>query len=203
MNEASPVSYGPDTALVVVDAQHDFVSPEGSLTVAGAAERIEAINREIAAAVAGGASVVVTQDWHPAETPHFIPQGGVWPVHCVAGTRGAELVPQLAIDAVPDPIMIRKGTGGEDGYSAFTVADPVTGDRTPTALNEALVTRGIRRVVVTGVALDVCVRATVLDALELGYAVTVVADATAAVNLAVGDDLRTVAELVGRGAMVV
>jgi len=92
--------YDQRTAVIVVDVQNDFADPGGSLSVAGAREIIPRINAEIALARAHGAAVVLTQDWHPASTPHFAKDGGIWPVHCVADTWGAELHP--ALDAPTD-----------------------------------------------------------------------------------------------------
>src|SRR5690606_20928934 len=105
--------------------QNDFADPEGSLYVDDAASAVKAANREIAAARAAGALVVTTQDWHPPVTPHFAKDGGIWPVHCVGGTWGAELHPDLEIG---DHERVRKGTGGEDGYSGFSMVHPTTGD---------------------------------------------------------------------------
>ena len=77
-------------------------------------------------AVNAGATVVATQDWHPESTPHFAKDGGIWPVHCVADTWGAELHPDLRL---PDgAAIVRKGANGEDGYSGFTMRDPITGE---------------------------------------------------------------------------
>ena len=77
-------------------------------------------------AVNAGATVVATQDWHPASTPHFAKDGGIWPVHCVAETWGAALHPDLRL---PDgAAIVRKGANGEDGYSGFTMRDPVSGE---------------------------------------------------------------------------
>ena len=109
--------YDRQTALIVVDVQNDFADPEARCTVAGGADAIPFINGEIAAAATAGAFVVYTQDWHPATTPHFAKDGGIWPVHCVADTWGAELHPDLT--SLPDSPRIRKGTSGEDGYSGF------------------------------------------------------------------------------------
>ena len=165
-----PGRYGPGTALVVVDLQNDFADPGGSLFVAGGDTLLDALNAEIAAARAAGAPVVFTQDWHPPTTPHFQPQGGVWPVHCVRQTWGAELVAGLDVAGAP---VVRKGTGGEDGYSGFTMRDPVTGTDIPTELDDLLRAAGVTALVVVGLALDVCVKATALDGLRLGYEVTV------------------------------
>ena len=113
-----------------------------------------------------GALVVFTQDWHPESTPHFAKDGGIWPVHCVADTWGAQLHPDLA--APDDAPRIRKGANGEDGYSGFTTRDPTTGDETPTALDGLLRDRGVEGVVVVGLATDYCVKATALDAEATG-----------------------------------
>ncbi|HEY8771694.1 MAG TPA: isochorismatase family protein, partial [Candidatus Limnocylindria bacterium] len=112
--------YDPRTALVVVDLQNDFADPSGSLFVRGGDEVVGRINDELQLATSEGALVVYTQDWHPPSTPHFAKDGGVWPVHCVAGTWGAELHPGLVV-AGPS---VRKGSNGEDGYSGFTMRDP-------------------------------------------------------------------------------
>src|SRR3954447_20563178 len=128
--------YGPATALIVVDVQNDFADPAGSLSVTGGATIIPTINAEIEAARSAGAVVVATQDWHPPVTPHFAKDGGIWPVHCVADTWGAELHPDLALPV--DALRVRKGVNGEDGYSGFTTRDPVTGDTTRTELDGLL-----------------------------------------------------------------
>ena len=90
--------YDAETALVVVDMQNDFACPEGSLYVPGGDEVVPVVNREIERALEAGAFVVYTQDWHPESTPHFEKDGGIWPVHCVAGTWGAELHPDLRVE---------------------------------------------------------------------------------------------------------
>ncbi len=193
------MAYTPSTALVVVDMQNDFADPNGSLYVSGGDAIVELVNAEIASARAAGATVVATQDWHPRRTPHFVDDGGVWPVHCVADTWGAELHPLLSTDA---DVVIRKGTRGEDGYSAFSMADPVSGAVTGTGLRSLLDERRIEQVVVVDLAADVCVKATALDALAAGFATTVRWDATRAVELAPGDTDRARAELESAGVAV-
>jgi nicotinamidase/pyrazinamidase len=185
----------------VVDVQNDFADPAGGLSVAGGAGIIGSINREIAQAQAHEALVVATQDWHPASTPHFAKDGGIWPVHCVADTWGAELHPALALP--DDATRVRKGTNGEDGYSGFTMRDPLTGQTTATELEALLrdplrggASRGpIDRVVIVGLATDYCVRATALDAGRLGFETVVLTDAIAAVDLQPGDGERALEEL--------
>ncbi len=185
------------TALVVVDVQNDFADPAGSLSVAGGESVIPIINRLIEAAHDGGALIACTQDWHPESTPHFAKDGGIWPVHCVADTWGAELHPDLALPG--DAPRVRKGANGEDGYSGFTMRDPVSGDETPTELDGLLRARSIERVVVVGLATDYCVKATALDAARLGYGTQLLTDAVAAVDLAPGDGGRALDEIAAAG----
>jgi nicotinamidase/pyrazinamidase len=192
------VSYGPKTALLVVDVQNDFADPGGSLSVRGGQEVVRAVNDEIRAAQAAGALVVYTQDWHPPETPHFAAQGGPWPVHCVGGTWGAALHPDLIV-AGPS---IHKGTGGEDGYSGFTMRHPIDGDVRGTGLAELLFEYEIIDVVIVGLATDYCVRETAFDALRLGFGVTVLRRAVAAVDVAPGDGDRALADVAAAGATV-
>jgi nicotinamidase/pyrazinamidase len=146
------------------------------------------INGEMAMATSAGATIVATQDWHPESTPHFEKDGGIWPVHCVGDTWGAELHPDLALpEGSP---RVRKGTNGEDGYSGFTMRDPTTGAEMPTELDALLRDRGVDRVVVVGLATDYCVSATALDAVRLGYDTALLSDAVAAVDLQEGDGDR-------------
>jgi nicotinamidase/pyrazinamidase len=185
--------YDPATALIVVDVQNDFADPAGSLSVAGGAAIIPIINGEIAMATDAGGLVAFTQDWHPENTPHFAKDGGLWPVHCVADSWGAELHPDL--EAPADTPRIRKGANGEDGYSGFTMRDPTTGEETPTELEGLLRDGRIERVVVVGLATDYCVKATALDAVRLGYEARVLTDAIAAVDLTPGDGALAIDEM--------
>lgn len=190
--------FDPQTALIVVDVQNDFAHPDGSLYVREGELTIPVINRLVHEARAAGAPVLYTQDWHPERTPHFDVDGGPWPVHCVAGTWGAELHDDLTVDG---PV-VRKGTGGEDGYSGFSVRHPETGHESATELGALLEERGVRRVVVVGLARDVCVAATALDARELGYGARVLLDATRPVELNPGDDERTTAQMADAGVEI-
>ena len=191
-------TYDPQTALVVVDMQNDFADPGGSLSVAGGEGLVGPINAEIIRAVASGAFVVYTQDWHPDTTPHFAKDGGIWPVHCVADTWGAQFHSQLV---VAGPV-VRKGTNGEDGYSGFTMRDPVTGETRPTELAGLIRAEGIERVVVSGLALDYCVKATALDSVAAGWPTSVPSGLTAAVNLAPDDGATASEELMRVGVIV-
>jgi nicotinamidase/pyrazinamidase len=189
--------YDTATALVVVDLQNDFADPSGGLSVRGGDAVVGPVNREIEQARASGALVVFTQDWHPESTPHFAKDGGIWPVHCVAGTWGADLHP--AVEPPDGAPRIRKGSNGEDGYSGFTMRDPESGETIPTELEELLRARDVERVVVCGLATDYCVKATALDAARLGFATSLVTDAVAAVDLEAGDGDRALAELRAAG----
>jgi nicotinamidase/pyrazinamidase len=191
-------AYDERTALVVVDVQNDFADPAGSVSVPGADRVIEVVNVEIAAAKAAGAAVVYTQDWHPPRTPHFHTDGGPWPVHCVGETWGAELHPSLTV--VGDSV--RKGTGGEDGYSGFTMRHPTSGEQGTTGLHELLQGRDVAHVVVVGLALDYCVKETALDAIALGYRCTVPRTATAPVEVNPGDGAAAETALVAAGVVI-
>ena len=165
--------FGPGAALVVVDIQNDFADPDGSLAVADAAAVVGVANAEIAAALAAGAKVAYTADWHPPDTPHFVAHGGVWPPHCVRGTWGAAFHPDLQIRGE----VVRKATGPEDGYSGFTVRHPDGGGRPPhPARARCCRPPASRDIVIVGLATDYCVLATALDGVDLGSGVTVLAD---------------------------
>ncbi|MGH9182289.1 MAG: isochorismatase family protein [Acidimicrobiales bacterium] len=191
-------TYDEHTALTVVDVQNDFADPAGSLYVTGGEAVVPVVNAEIGAARQAGALVVYTQDWHPAQTPHFASSGGVWPDHCVQGTWGAELHPDLAVEG---PV-VRKGSGGEDGYSGFSVRDPRSGATDDTELERLLRERGIERVVVAGLATDYCVKETALDAARRGFATTVLRPGIRAVDLEPGDGEAALAELADAGVTV-
>jgi nicotinamidase/pyrazinamidase len=191
--------YDPETALIVVDMQNDFADPKGSLYVRGGEEVVPLVNREIELARGAGATVVYTQDWHPERTPHFARDGGIWPVHCVQGTWGAEFYPQLEVEGE----VVRKGAGGEDGYSGFSTRHPETGEERPTELEDVLRRRQIRKVVVAGLATDYCVKETVIDAAERGFEVALLSEAVRAVELEPGDAQRAMDDIGAAGATVV
>lgn len=185
-------------ALVVVDVQNDFAMPEGGLYVRGGEAVIPVVNAYVAAARRAGRPVFYTQDWHPASTPHFAKDGGTWPVHCVAGTWGAELVEDLRVDG---PV-VRKGVDGGDGYSGFSVRDLASGETHETRLGRLLAEAGVRSLVVTGLAGDVCVAETALDGRRLGFDVTVPLAATRFVELVEGDSERAVQRMRDAGVRV-
>ena len=191
--------YDPASALVLIDVQNDFADPGGSLAVAGGSAIIGYLNAQSEAARRAGALVAYTQDWHPPSTPHFARDGGIWPVHCVIDTWGAELHPNLLVDGP----RVRKGSAGEDGYSGFTVRDPTGGGEAPTELDAILRANGVERVVIAGLATDYCVLASALDAVRLGYRTQVLLDGIRAVDLAQGDGDRALATMADAGVELI
>ncbi|MGZ4269511.1 MAG: nicotinamidase [Solirubrobacteraceae bacterium] len=175
-------------ALVIVDVQSDFVPPAGALAVPGGDEVLEPIN---ALAASGGFDLVVaTRDWHPADHGSFARHGGRWPVHCVAGTPGAELHPELERATID--VIVDKGQDRDtEGYSGFHATD----------LASLLRERGIDEVTIVGLATDYCVRQTALDALAEGFAVRVHEAAVRGVDAA--DAQAALDELRAAGAVIV
>ena len=176
-------------ALVVVDYQNDFASPDGALSVPGGhaiAERINGLMRS-----GDYDFVVATRDWHPPDHGSFTEQGGTWPVHCVQGTPGAELHPDLDANAV-DVVLDKGQDPGTDGYSGFD----------GTRLGEILREHGIHQVAVVGLATDYCVKHTSLEALQEGFAVTVDTTAVRGVDVQPGDSDRALAEVRAAGAVM-
>jgi len=184
--------------LLIVDVQNDFADPKGALSVRGGNAIVPVVNEQAREAHAAGAYVAYTQDWHPHDTPHFAKDGGIWPVHCLAGTWGAWFHPELDVLGPS----VRKGSNGEDGYSGFTMRDPVTNRTIPTELENLLREHGVDRVVIGGLATDYCVKATALDAVRLGFATMVLDDAIAAVDLAPGDGERAIEEMREAGVRI-
>jgi nicotinamidase/pyrazinamidase len=174
-------------ALIIVDVQNDF-TPGGALAVHDGDAVIPVVN----ALASNSEFVVATRDWHPPDHGSFTDQGGVWPVHCVAESEGAELA--HGVDRGLIDVVVDKGRSREaDGYSGFE----------DTRLDELLRSRGVDTVHVVGLALDYCVRATALDARRAGFDVVVHLSATRPVEVDAGDGERAVAELRSAGVSVV
>jgi nicotinamidase/pyrazinamidase len=183
------------TALLVADVQNDFADPQGSLYVLGGEDVVVVANRQIERAKGAESLVVYTQDWHPPSTPHFQKDGGIWPVHCVRETWGAAFHPELEVGGE----VLRKGVAGEDGYSGFSVRDPVSGERGATALEAILRAQGVTRLVVLGLATDYCVKETALDGARLGFETVVLLEGCRAVNLQPGDGDRAIEDMKAAG----
>ena len=178
-------------ALIVVDVQNDFC-PGGSLAVRSGDEVVAPLNQLIKEFLDGGEPVFKTRDWHPAMARHFAAYGGIWPVHCVQNTPGAEFHADLSDD--PRITIISKGIDeGADGYSGFDA----------TNLAQILRDQGVKEVWVGGLATDYCVKHTVLDALREGFEVKALADAMRAVNVNPGDGAQAIAEMREAGAEIV
>lgn len=176
-------------ALVIVDVQNDFC-PGGSLAVSTGDDVARTMTRTATAFSEQGARVFATQDWHPAGHTSFAESGGPWPPHCVQGSHGAELHPDLLL---PDGyVNIKKGSDPEvDAYSGFLDSD----------LEERLKSAGVTRVFVGGLATDYCVLNTVLDARRIGFETFLLTDGIGAVNVEEGDGDRAIAQMVGAGAV--
>jgi nicotinamidase/pyrazinamidase len=167
-------------AIILVDVQNDFC-PGGALPVSEGHKVVPALNGLIRRV---RALTVATRDWHPPTHCSFKPQGGIWPVHCVSGTRGADFHPDLATDRVAH--VVSKATRpDEEAYSGFQGTD----------LADLLRKRGIRRVFVGGLATDYCVKATALDAVKHGFETTVLEDAIRGVEVQPGDSARALEEM--------
>jgi nicotinamidase/pyrazinamidase len=182
----------------VVDVQNDFADPRGSLYVSEGEVVVPFVNRQVEVARKAGALIVFTQDWHPPTTPHFAKDGGVWPVHCVMDTWGAEFHPDLSVDGE----IVRKGATGNDGYSGFTERHPTTSEKRATELVDLLREADIERVVVLGLATDYCVKETAIDAVEYGFATTVLAEGIRGVNLEPGDAERAIEAIRATGGTI-
>lgn len=175
-------------ALVIVDVQNDFC-PGGSLAVATGNEVARTMTRAAAAFSQQGARVYATQDWHPAGHSSFLESGGPWPPHCVQGSHGAELHPELNL---PDGHeIIKKGSDpAVDAYSGFLDSD----------LEQRLKAAGVTRVFVGGLATDYCVFNTVLDARRIGFETYLLSDAIGAVDMKPGDGERAIQQMLDAGA---
>jgi nicotinamidase/pyrazinamidase len=195
-------------ALILIDIQNDFC-PGGALAVPRGDEVVAVANR----LAARFPLVVATQDWHPSEHGSFAANrpggqpyqmaelGGLpqvlWPHHCVQGSAGAAFHPALDVARVAR--VFPKGTdAGIDSYSGFFD----NGHRKSTGLADYLRAQGADDLYILGLATDYCVRATALDALELGFQVTLIEDGCRGVELAPGDSARAVDEMRARGVRV-
>lgn len=190
MTSASGLHPQHGDALVLVDVQRDFL-PGGALGVPGGDAVVPLLNAYIESFSRLGLPLFATRDWHPLQHCSFQAQGGPWPLHCVADTPGAQFAPRLQLPA--QTVVISKGTAiAPDTYSGFGGTD----------LAQRLRTGGATRLFVGGLATDYCVLNTVTDALSQGFAVVVLADAIAAVNVQPGDGERALAQMAQAGAVL-
>lgn len=175
-------------ALMIIDMQNDFLEG-GSLEVPGSNALIPVFNCYIVRFQQSRLPVIATRDWHPPDHCSFVQQGGPWPPHCIAGSAGAAFHADLALPA--DTHVISKAITREaDAYSAFS----------GTGLQSLLQSLHIQRIFVGGVATEYCVHETVKDALQLGYSVTVLQDATQAINRKPHDGIKAIDDMIVHGA---
>jgi len=185
-----------NAALIIVDVQNDFC-PSGALGVVDGDRVIAPLNRYIERFADAGLPIFATRDWHPEKTTHFKAFGGVWPVHCVQGTFGAEFHSGLKLSG--SAVTVSKGMGADaDSYSAFHAVDSA-GVRLADLLHVA----GVSRILVGGLATDYCVKQTALDGRKLGFDVVLLKDAIRGVDLAPGDSARAMATMLDAGARVI
>lgn len=186
MTELNDTEPGDGDALLVTDVQNDFLQG-GALAVAGGDEIVPVLNRYLRAFA--GLPVFATRDWHPAGHCSFREQGGIWPVHCVAGTRGAEF--SSALQLPTNVVIVSKATTvSAEAYSSFE----------GTGFDSRLRHANIRRLYIGGLATDYCILNTVRDAILLGYQVCLLVDAIRAVNLDPQDGSTAEAEMIRLGA---
>lgn len=188
-------------ALIIVDPQNDFC-PGGALAVTDGDRIMKTANALAMLAHRRGASVVITQDWHPSdhksfarnwytepftEVKTFYGQQTLWPDHCVQGTRGAEFHRDVTGAVQIANLIIRKGMNPEvDSYSAFYENDKVTS----TGLAGYLKDRGIERVYLVGLAYDFCVGYSAIDARKAGFEAVVIKDVTRSIDM--GGSVETI-----------
>ncbi len=184
-----------DAALLLVDVQVDFCGG-GCLAVPDADQIVPVLNRYLELFRAAGLPIIASRDWHPENSTHFSAAGGVWPVHCVQGTSGARFHPDLVLDE--QTVIVSKGMDPlADGFSSFAAVDGHGAD-----LADCLRKRNSKRLYVGGLATDYCVKMTVLDALQRGFAVTVLLDGVRGVDLQPGDSRSAIEAMVAAGAQV-
>lgn len=175
------------TALVVVDVQNDFC-PGGALPVTDGDKVVPVLNKYIEKFRDSKAPIIFTRDWHPPHHNSFKEQGGQWPPHCVQNTDGARFHPDLSVP--PEAEIISKADKQEEAYSVLQGTD----------MARKLLGRGIKRLLVGGLATDYCVRETVLDGLSSGFEIFYLDDASRGVNVKAGDAERAVQEMMAKGA---
>ena len=191
MSSASSIHLQSGDALIAVDVQNDFL-PGGSLAVPQGDAVVPALNRYLAAFAARALPVYATRDWHPADHCSFKAQGGIWPPHCVAATRGAEFARDLPLPGSA-VIISKAATPQADAYSGFGGTD----------LAARLRAGGVTRLFIGGLATDYCVLNTVRDALAEGFRVLLLADAIRAVDVKAGDGARAQSEMQQLGARAI
>jgi nicotinamidase/pyrazinamidase len=180
-------------ALIIVDVQNDFCAG-GTLAVQGGDEVVPVLNEYIQKFATAGLPIFAMRDWHPEKTRHFNTDGGLWPPHCVRGSKGADFHPALQLSK--NSVVVSKGTAADDdSYSGF---DAVTEDGV--RMDELLRRSGVERIFVGGLATDYCVKHTVIDGLKNGFEVVLLTDAIRGVNLRPQDSADAIKAMIQSGA---
>ncbi len=180
-------------ALIIVDMQNDFC-PGGALAVPDGDRIVSVLNRYIGFCVRKKMPIFATRDWHPPKTKHFKKYGGLWPAHCVRLTKGAQFPSGLRLPETA--IIVSKGMDPErDSYSAF---DAVNGQGV--SLLDLLKILRVQRLLIGGLAMDYCVKFSVLDALKKGFRVGLLADAVKGVNIKPDDSRKAISLVLEKGA---
>lgn len=183
-----PIRLTSKDALILVDVQNDFL-PGGALAVPDAGDILPSLHAYIDCFQRHELPIYATRDWHPPDHCSFLPQGGIWPPHCVAGTPGAQFPADLRLPASAT-VISKAATPHEDAYSGFQ----------GTALAGALHARRIDRLFIGGLATDYCVLNTVKDALLEDFKVFLLVDAIKAVDVLPGDGESAIQDMLARGA---
>ena len=178
-------------ALIIVDAQNDFLSG-GSLPVPNGEEIILFLNYYLDLFKKAQGKVFATRDWHSINHLSFKEQGGIWPSHCICGTKGAEFSPKLKLPK--NAIIISKATDpSKESYSGFD----------GTKLCKKLKKNKVINVFIGGLATDYCVKNTVIDAIKLGFKTFFLIDASKGIELTPGNVKRSIEMMQNKGAIKV
>lgn len=189
------VNFEPNDALLIVDAQNDFF-PNGSLGVPNGDQIIPILNELIQDAQQKNIPIIASRDWHPKDHCSFEAQGGPWPAHCIQETKGAAFHPEVKLPA--SAIVVNKAF--DRTHESYSALEGMT-DQDHKTLTDLLQELGIKRLWIGGLALDYCVKHSVLDAAKAGLEANVILEATKAIDT---DAQQTVIdELTAAGATIV
>lgn len=188
------IQFQPGDALLIVDAQNDFF-PGGSLGVPDGDQIIPILNELITKAKQNNIPIIASRDWHPANHISFKENGGIWPVHCVQDSTGSHFHPDVHI---PDSALIinKAFDVDKEAYSAFE-GETLDGK----SLTQVLNGMGVKRLWVAGLALDYCVKDSVLDGVQEGFQINVLLDATRAIDTEAQD--KVIEEIKQSGGKII
>ncbi|MBO3769019.1 MAG: nicotinamidase [Thermoproteota archaeon] len=185
------ISLTEKSALIIVDVQNDFL-PGGALAVPNGDAVIEPLNKYIELFSRKKLPIFATRDWHPENHVSFRERGGPWPPHCIQNTHGAMISDKLNLP-LDVKIIDKAFSPDRDSYSGFQ----------ETVLDLELRRLGMRRLFIGGLATDYCVKATVLDSLELGFETILLLDAIKGVDVNPGDSENAIRTMILKGAIAI